>query len=144
MAITSIGNRLKEYQNSPVLQRNVFRNRAMNAADARAPRGLLASSPELINAVVQNQMPSSATNTSFMGFDQAPDASAADPNAGTISVPLMPVPRSEDGPTDSAVENPVVKPKMSKPKRKPSETATQPLLALEKRPLFYIVDLDTN
>lgn len=127
MAITSIGNRLKEYQNSPVLQRNVFRNRAMNAADARGPYGLLASSPELINAVVQNQMPSSATNTSFMGFDQAPDASAVDPNAGTINIPMMPVPRSEDGATDSAVENPVVKPKMSLPKRKPSETATQPL-----------------
>ena len=100
MAITSLGNRLKEYQNSPVLQRSVFRNRGMDAADARGPYGLLASSPELINAVVQNQMPSSATNTSFMGFDQAPDAGAVDPNAGTINVP-----------TDSTVENPVVKSK---------------------------------
>ena len=127
MAITSLGNRLKDYQESAVLKRPAFRNRGMNMADSRGPYGLLASSPELINAVVQNQMPSSATNTSFMGFDQAPDASAVDPNAGTINIPMMPVPRSEDGATDSAVENPVVKPKMSKPKRKPSETATQPL-----------------
>jgi len=111
MAITSLGNRLKDYQENAVLKRPAFRNRGMNAADARAPLGVLASSPELINAVVQNQMPSSATNTSFMGFDQAPDASAVDPNAGTINVPTMPVPRSEDGATDSVVENPVVKPK---------------------------------
>lgn len=111
MAITSLGNRLKDYQESAVLKRPAFRNRGMNAADARAPLGVLASSPELINAVVQNQMPSSATNTSFMGFDQAPDASAVDPNAGTINVPMMPVPRSDDSATDSTVENPVVKPK---------------------------------
>ena len=65
MAITSIGNRLKEYQNSPVLQRNVFRNRGMNAADARAPLGVLASSPELINAVVQNQTQMSATPAGY-------------------------------------------------------------------------------
>lgn len=65
MAITSIGNRLKEYQNSPVLQRNVFRNRGMNAADARGPYGLLASSNELINAVVQNQTPMSATPAGY-------------------------------------------------------------------------------
>tara|TARA_R100001463_G_scaffold7869_4_gene24725 strand:+ start:266 stop:1510 length:1245 start_codon:yes stop_codon:yes gene_type:complete len=127
MAITSIGNRLKEYQNSPVLQRNVFRNRAMNAADARGPYGLLASSPELINAVVQNQIQPSVTPANFMGFDQQPDAGTVAPNTGTIDVPTMPVPRLDNSATDSTVENPVVKPKMSKPKRKPSETATQPL-----------------
>lgn len=109
MAITSIGNRLKEYQNSPVLQRSVFRNRNMNAADARGPYGLLASSPELINAVVQNQMPSSATNTSFMGFDQQPDAGAVDPNAGKRGDRRR---RREEKQKESIVtENPVVKPK---------------------------------
>lgn len=111
MAITSIGNRLKEYQNSPVLRRNAFRNKGMDMADARGPAGVLASSPELINAVVQNQMPMSATPANFMGFDQQPDASTVDPNAGTINVPTMPVPRSESDSTDSTVENPVVKAK---------------------------------
>ena len=126
MAITSIGNRLKEYQNSPVLQRSVFRNRSMDAADARAPLGVLASSPELINAVVQNQMPSPVINTGFMGFDQQPDASAVDSNAGKRGDRKRR--REETVTTDSTVENPVVKPpKMSEPRRKPAETATQPL-----------------
>ena len=111
MAITSIGNKLKEYQNSPVLRRNAFRNKGMDMADARGPAGVLASSPELINAVVQNQMPMSAIPASYMGFDQQPDASTVDPNAGTINVPTMPVPRSESDSTDSTVENPVVKAK---------------------------------
>ena len=83
MAITSIGNRLKEYQNSPVLRRNAFRNKGMDMADARAATGVLASSPELINAVVQNQMPTSAIPANFMGFDQQPDASTVDSNSGT-------------------------------------------------------------
>tara|TARA_B100001057_G_scaffold388347_1_gene395751 strand:- start:590 stop:1849 length:1260 start_codon:yes stop_codon:yes gene_type:complete len=116
MAITSIGNRLKEYQNSPVLRRNAFRNSGMNAADARVPAGVLASSPELINAVVQNQMPMSATPASFMGFDQQPDAGTVDPNSGTINVPTMPVPRSDDSATDNTVDNPVVKPKTKEKK----------------------------
>lgn len=115
MAITSIGNRLKEYQNSPVLRRNAFRNKGMDMADGRAATGLLASSPELINAVVQNQMPTAVTPANFMGFDQQPDASTVAPNAGTIDVPTMPVPRSESDSTDSTVENPVVKPKEKKP-----------------------------
>lgn len=108
MAITSIRNRLKEYQNSPVLRRNAFRNKGMDMADARGPAGVLASSPELINAVVQNQMPMSATPANFMGFDQQPDAGTVAPNAGTIDVPTMPVPRSDNDSTDSTVENPVV------------------------------------
>jgi len=83
MAITSIGNRLKEYQNSPVLRRNAFRNRGMDMADARGPAGVLASSPELINAVVQNQMPMSAIPAGYMGFDQQPDESTVDSNSGT-------------------------------------------------------------
>ena len=126
MAITSIGNRLKEYQNSPVLRRSVFRNRNMNAADARAPLGVLASSPELINAVVQNQtMANPVVNTSFMGFDQQPDAGAVDPNAGKRGGRKRR--REEIVTTDSTVENPVVKPKTVMPKRKPSETVTKPL-----------------
>ena len=114
MAITSIGNRLKEYQNSPVLQRSVFRNRNMNAADARAPLGVLASSPELINAVVQNQtMANPVVNTSFMGFDQQPDAGAVDPNAGKRGGRKR---RREEKQEESVVtENPVVKQK-KKPK----------------------------
>lgn len=115
MAITSIGNRLKEYQNSPVLRRNAFRNKGMDMADGRAATGVLASSPELINAVVQNQIQPSATPANFMGFDQQPDANTVDPNSGTINVPTMPVPRSESDSTDSTVENPVVKPKEKKP-----------------------------
>lgn len=83
MAITSIGNKLKEYQNSPVLRRNAFRNKGMDMADARGPAGVLASSPELINAVVQNQMPMSAIPASYMGYDQQPGASVVDPNAET-------------------------------------------------------------
>ena len=126
MAITSIGNRLKEYQNSPVLRRSVFRNRNMNAADARAPLGVLASSPELINAVVQNQtMANPVVNTSFMGFDQQPDAGTVDPNAGKRGGRKRR--REEIVTTDSTVENPVVKPKTVMPKRKPSETVTKPL-----------------
>ena len=70
MAITSIGNRLKEYKNSPVLRRNAFRNKGMDMADGRAATGVLASSPELINAVVQNQIQPSAIPANFMGFDQ--------------------------------------------------------------------------
>jgi len=115
MAFTGIRNLLKEYQNSPVLQRGAFRNKGMDMADARGPAGVLASSPELINAVVQNQMPMSATPANFMGFDQQPDAGTVAPNAGTIDVPTMPVPRSESDSTDSTVENPVVKPKEKKP-----------------------------
>jgi len=115
MAITSIGNRLKEYQNSPVLRRNAFRNRGMDMADGRAATGVLASSPELINAVVQNQIQPSAISANFMGFDQQPDANTVDPNSGTINVPTMPVPRSESDSTDSTVENPVVKQKEKKP-----------------------------
>jgi hypothetical protein len=83
MAITSIGNRLKEYQNSPVLQRNAFRNKGMDRADGRAVSGLLASSPELINAVIQNQIQPSAIPANFMGFDQQPDANTVDLNSGT-------------------------------------------------------------
>ena len=83
MAFTGIRNLLKEYQNSPVLQRGAFRNRGMDMADSRGATGLLASSPELINAVVQNQMPMSAIPASYMGYDQQPDANAVDPNAGT-------------------------------------------------------------
>ena len=115
MAFTGIRNLLKEYQNSPVLQRGAFRNRGMDMADARGPAGVLASSPELINAVVQNQIQPSATPANFMGFDQQPDAGTVAPNAGTIDVPTMPVPRSESDSTDSTVENPVVKPKEKKP-----------------------------
>ena len=115
MAITSIGNRLKEYKNSPVLRRNAFRNKGMDMADGRAATGVLASSPELINAVVQNQIQPSAIPANFMGFDQQPDANTVDPNSGTINVPTMPVPRSESDSTDSTVENPVVKPKEKKP-----------------------------
>ena len=105
MAITSIGNVLKEYQNSPVLQRGAFRNRGMDMADSRGATGLLASSPELINAVIQNQMPMSATSANFMGFDQQPDAGTVAPNAGIINVPTMPMPRME-----STVEAPVEPP----------------------------------
>jgi len=115
MAFTGITNLLKEYQNSPVLQRGAFRNRGMDRADSRGATGLLASSPELINAVVQNQIQPSATPANFMGFDQQPDAGTVAPNAGTIDVPTMPVPRSESDSTDSTVENPVVKPKEKKP-----------------------------
>ena len=115
MAFTGITNLLKEYQNSPVLQRGAFRNRGMDRADSRGATGVLASSPELINAVVQNQIQPSATPANFMGFDQQPDASTVAPNAGTIDVPTMPVPRSESDSTDSTVENPVVKPKEKKP-----------------------------
>ena len=68
MAFTGITNLLKEYQNSPVLQRGAFRNKGMDRADSRGvPSGLLASSPELINAVVQNQIQTSATPISYMG-----------------------------------------------------------------------------
>jgi hypothetical protein len=125
MAITSLGNRLKDYQESAVLKRPAFRNRSMDAADARAPLGVLASSPELINAVVQNQMPSPVINTGFMGFDQQPDAGAVDPNVGKRGDRRRR--REETVTTDSTVENPVVKPKTAMPKRKPSETVTQPL-----------------
>ena len=115
MAFTGITNLLKEYQNSPVLQRGAFRNRGMDRAESRGATGLLASSPELINAVVQNQIQPAATPANFMGFDQQPDAGTVAPNAGTIDVPTMPVPRSESDSTDSTVENPVVKPKEKKP-----------------------------
>jgi len=109
MAITSLGNRLKDYQESAVLKRPAFRNRSMDAADARAPLGVLASSPELINAVVQNQMPSPVINTGFMGFDQQPDAGAVDPNAGKRGDRRR---RREEKQEESIVtENPVVKPK---------------------------------
>ena len=109
MAITSLGNRLKDYQESAVLKRPAFRNRSMDAADARAPLGVLASSPELINAVVQNQMPSPVINTGFMGFDQQPDAGAVDPNAGKRGDRRR---RREEKQKESIVtENPVVKPK---------------------------------
>ena len=113
MAFTGITNLLKEYQNSPVLQRGAFRNRGMDRADSRGATGVLASSPELINAVVQNQIQPSATPANFMGFDQQPDASTVAPNAGTIDVPTMPVPRSESDSTDSTVEE-----SRSKTKRK--------------------------
>ena len=109
MAITSLGNRLKDYQESAVLKRPAFRNRSMDAADARAPLGVLASSPELINAVVQNQMPSPVINTGFMGFDQQPDAGTVDPNAGKRGDRRR---RREEKQEESIVtENPVVKPK---------------------------------
>jgi hypothetical protein len=45
MAFTGIRNLLKEYQNSPVLQRGAFRNRGMNMADSRGATGILTSSP---------------------------------------------------------------------------------------------------
>jgi|TARA_R100000482_G_scaffold123600_2_gene73957 hypothetical protein len=113
MAITSLGNRLKDYQESAVLKRPAFRNRSMDAADARAPLGVLASSPELINAVVQNQMPSPVINTGFMGFDQQPDAGAVDPNAGKRGDRRR---RREEKQEESIVtENPVVRQK-KKPK----------------------------
>jgi len=122
MAFTGIRNLLKEYQNSPVLQRGAFRNRGMDMADSRGATGLLASSPELINAVVQNQMPMSATPANFMGFDQQPGAAAADP----ITIPVMP---EDGGPVAGPEENPVVRSREPLlPKRKPSETATQPLV----------------
>ena len=122
MAITSIRNRLKEYQNSPVLRRNAFRNRGMDMADSRGATGLLASSPELINAVVQNQIQPSATPANFMGFDQQPGAAAVDP----ITIPVMP---EDGGPVADPEENPVVRSREPLlPKRKPSETATQPLV----------------
>lgn len=133
MAFTGITNLLKEYQNSPVLQRGAFRNKGMDRADGRAVSGLLASSPELINAVIQNQMPTAVTPANFMGFDQQPDASTVAPNSGTINVPTMPVPRSESDSTDSTVENPVVRSREPLlPKRKPSTTATQPLVNNEE------------
>ena len=131
MAFTGIRNLLKEYQNSPVLQRGAFRNRGMDMADARGPAGVLASSPELINAVVQNQIQPSATPANFMGFDQQPGAAAVDP----ITIPVMP---EDGGPVADPAgprpeENPVVKSREPLlPKRKPSETATQPLVNNEE------------
>ena len=126
MAFTGITNLLKEYQNSPVLQRGAFRNKGMDRADGRAATGLLASSPELINAVVQNQMPMSATSTNFMGFNQQPDASTVDP----IAIPVMP---EDGGPVADPEENPVVRSReLLLPKRKPSTTATEPLVNKEK------------
>ena len=126
MAFTGIRNLLKEYQNSPVLQRGAFRNRGMDMADARGPAGVLASSPELINAVVQNQIQPSATPANFMGFDQQPGAAAVDP----ITIPVMP---EDGGPVADLEENPVVRSREPLlPKRKPSETATQPLVNNEE------------
>lgn len=132
MAITSIGNRLKEYQNSPVLQRSVFRNRSMDAADARAPLGVLASSPELINAVMQNQTMANpvvevGTQPQKRG-DRKERREQISTTESTVENPVVQRQRRRKPKVaESTVENPVVKPKTVMPKREPSETVTQPL-----------------
>ena len=74
---TRIGNTLNQLRD-PVLRRRMFQPSRNDLRDvSRAPVGIQASSPELMNAVMRNQsVQPQIQPVGFMGFDQAPGVEA--------------------------------------------------------------------
>ena len=117
---TRIGNTLNQLRD-PVLRRRMFQPSRDDLRNvSRSPVGIQASSPELMNAVTRNQnVQPQIQQASFMGFDQAPDASAVAVGLGTPDESVTPTPTAAkvETPSSTATSSSTATPKAKPEKR---------------------------
>ena len=116
---TRIGNTLNQLRD-PVLRRRMFQPSRNDLRDvSRAPVGIQASSPELMNAVMRNQsVQPQIQPVGFMGFDQAPGVEATSVGLG--------MPDESVTPTPPAAAKPEAAPAAAKTPTPPAAAAKTP------------------
>ena len=126
---TRIGNTLNQLRD-PVLRRRMFQPSRNDLRDvSRAPVGIQASSPELMNAVMRNQsVQPQIQPVGFMGFDQAPGVEAVSVGLGMPDESVTPAP--------PAAAKPEAAPPAAKPEAAPAaapDKKTEPKAAKKNK-----------